>query len=494
MARKAQSIQVLQIDDRAISCLRALPSSSGVAVAEFLQERGSWSQEDGSLQRALADFASRHNLAGKPLYTVLPRHEMTVRILALPSHDTSEIANMVRFSAEEFVPYALEDLVIDQCIVAPLPDGHSRVLTVLAHKDIIDAHLSLLRGAGLEPDDVLLSTACIATAAAAAQIGATERCAIVSLAASGWEVLALNGIRLDYTRGIASPQDWEQTGDTARAGLDELATEIRASLSAYRRESEDAHGAEALYFCSEWAPVASISEAIAHEVNLPCSPASFAKKLATQGKELLTTLPLGLLGGALVAQGRSPIAISLLPKSVGEARSNAAARRRAVSAGVLAAIVAVGLGLLYAQAVFQRKAYLAQLETRIAQIRDVASGVSAKQKQLKLVQSHLDRSGGVLDLLATFSDLAPPMGMNISRVVYKRGDNFTVEGRSETKESVNQLADELRKSGVPNLEQTISGTLKSVEERGRAVWQYELISKFPASETVEEESPEDTAQ
>jgi Tfp pilus assembly protein PilN len=143
--------------------------------------------------------------------------------------------------------------------------------------------------------------------------------------------------------------------------------------------------------------------------------------------------------------------------------------------------------------VHQRHAYLAELAKQTAQVQDLAQGVAAKQKQLRLVRGHLDRSGGVLELLAKVAELAPPSGLNISRVVFKRGDSISIEGRTETKESVNQLADALRKAGAPNLEQTIGGMLKSTQERGKEVWQYELVSKFPVAESAENEPSEGTS-
>jgi Tfp pilus assembly PilM family ATPase len=61
----------------------------------------------------------------EPCYFVLPRHEITSRIITLPSQDINEIKNMVALRAEEFVPYSLEEIQISQCILEELPNSES---------------------------------------------------------------------------------------------------------------------------------------------------------------------------------------------------------------------------------------------------------------------------------------------------------------------------------------------------------------------------------
>lgn len=495
MARKTRTIHIMQFGERAISCLRVRPGATGVSIEGHEVERGHWRTDDGSLGAALADFAKRHELVGGRLYTVLPRHDIAVRMVTLPTQDPAEVARMVEFSAEEYVPYALEDLVIDQCILSPLPDGQSRVLAVLAHKDVIEGHLRLLRGAGLAPEEIFLSTACIASAIASARVPTNERCAYVNLAPEGWEALVMNGRQLDYTRGVASAQDWSSSGSSLQDALDELAAEVRASLSAYRRESDDGQGAETIHLCSDWTSVEAIGDRLSAELGMACSRAGLGASLVAQGGERMETPALALIGGALAAQGRDPFRIHLIPRDLREARVAQAGRRAAMRVGMLVAAVVVGLGVIYGDAIYQRQAYSHELEARIGRVRAAAEGVAAKQKQLQLIQSHLDRTGGVLELLARLTDLAPPSGLNVSQVTYKRGDSFTVEGRTDNKDNVNRLAEELRRSGVPQFVATTSGDLKQVEERGKIVWQYVIRTKLSpdATEAGDASTSEGTA-
>ena len=151
MSHRPNCISILTFDERTITRLRVRPSTSGIDVVSFDIERN---RPDLSLDLALKAFALTHQLANDDIYTALPRYEMTARIIELPSHDPAEIKSMIAFSAEEYVPFPVEELFINQCVLDMLPDGQSRVLAVFAHRDIIDAHLKTLRAADIEPVEI----------------------------------------------------------------------------------------------------------------------------------------------------------------------------------------------------------------------------------------------------------------------------------------------------------------------------------------------------
>ena len=169
MSRKSPNISILQFGEHLIARLRVRRSGKGIDIIAYDVERGNWPAKDGSLDEALKDFAARHNLAEDHVFSIIARHEMTARILELPSQDPAEIAGMIRLSAEEYVPFPADELLIDQCILQKLPDGRSKVLAVFAHQDVVNAHVKTLHHAQLEPEQIFLSTACLAAIAADAR-------------------------------------------------------------------------------------------------------------------------------------------------------------------------------------------------------------------------------------------------------------------------------------------------------------------------------------
>ena len=91
MALPDAAITLVQLDGTAITSLRIAPGDKPPAQIHYSAE--------GLLPRPQAPCPD----AVSPCIILLPRHEVTLRILTLPSQDTAEIAAMVQFDAA--VPY-----------------------------------------------------------------------------------------------------------------------------------------------------------------------------------------------------------------------------------------------------------------------------------------------------------------------------------------------------------------------------------------------------
>jgi hypothetical protein len=489
LARKS-NISILQFDERHITRLRVQRSPKGVDALSYDVQAGSWSASDGTLAEALRAFAKEHRLADDSVCTVLPRHEMTARILSLPTHSAVEIESMVRLSAEEYVPYPAHELVIDQTVLQKMSDGTAKVLAVFAHRDVVESHVEILRACAIEPEHIYVSTACLASAAHQAR-GEETRYALVNLASGGLEVLVIQNGRLTYGRGVAAQHDWNRLAQPGSAELEELALEVRASLSAYRRESEDGESVDRVYVCSDYADCAAAANALADATGFECAPAKFGMALFehTQPK---AGIPLVSAGAALAAQDRATLAIGLVPASLIESRQSSRMRRSLYTGGGMAAAVALSALAVFAQAYYQRASYSSELNKRIEQVRPEAESVREKYAQLLRLQQNLDRRGSALELLAALSDLIPRAGVTITRFVFTHNDTLAIHGRAESQGLASELADAMREAGqkdVPQFARARLGATKQEAEQDRQVYQFEIIVPLEVEEPSEGEAP-----
>jgi hypothetical protein len=504
LTHKTNNFSILQATESLITRLRIRRSDKGLDVVSFDIEQGQWSSQDGSLAAALKAFAVKHAMAEDQVYTVLPRHEMTARILELPSHDLSEIASMIKLSAEEYVPFPAHELVIDQHILHKTGGGESEVLVVFAHQDVVQSHLALLREAGLEPVQVFLSTACLVSAAMAARASKHQRYALVNLAAGGLEVIVMNGKRFEYGRAVASTQDWAAARGEAFLGLpdekafpgegseaaEELRVELRATLSAYRRESEDGEGVEAVYFASDWADVKPYCDDLEQEMAEECIPANLAGDLITQGADKAPRALVTALGAALLAQDRGEVSIRLLPKSVLSERERTGVKQKAVKYAALAACILLALAFLYGQAVYQRNAYVKYLEKRIAMVEPKAKNVLSKQKQLKILWNQVDRSDSVVELLADLCQLYPASDANVTHFIFTHAEKIELFGRAKNLQLVEKLTQDMvdaGKSTLPLFARAETVYDNKGIERTQEVRDFAIQIPFPNSETPRSE-------
>ncbi len=440
-----------------VSWLRAERTPGGLAVLEQDCERGDWTQGD-ALEQALKAFVARHGIASDTVLSVFPRYDVTTRILTLPSQEHDEIVGMIRLSAEEFVPYSAEELIIDHSVLRLLPSGESSVFAVLAHRDMVERHLAVLSAAGLEPRQVCLSSACLVNCALAAE--PKGRYGVIHLASGGFELAVVNDGRLAYSRGVASSQDWEQVAQDPTAGggggliqespVDELAAEIRSSLGAYRRDSEDGEGVLRLYLGCDGVDVFALCRHLSDELGLECRPASFGRDVGVQGKAL-DRAPLAALGALLGAEGTVPVTISLLPERISARRHMQSTKRIAIRIAVFAAGLCVALGGLYWQAVNTRGKVIAELQAKAQSLEPNARGIAEKREQLTILRRQVDRKGSIVEQLANVVDALPEGRANITRISLDREDGISLWGRTKSVDDVAELAQNLRNKAAQGL-------------------------------------------
>uniref|UniRef100_A0A7C4YEX8 Type IV pilus assembly protein PilM n=1 Tax=candidate division WOR-3 bacterium TaxID=2052148 RepID=A0A7C4YEX8_UNCW3 len=82
----------------------------------------------------------------------IPSRDVIVKKIKMAKMKESEAAEQIKWEAEQYIPYGIEDVVLDFQILNPdVGENMMEVLLVGAKKDSVDARLVLLRDAGLNP-------------------------------------------------------------------------------------------------------------------------------------------------------------------------------------------------------------------------------------------------------------------------------------------------------------------------------------------------------
>lgn len=74
-----------------------------------------------------------------------------VRYIQLPQMPEAELKNALRWEAEEYIPFSIDEVNLDSVILGRTGEGKVDVLLVCARKDLVNDHLEIVRGVGLTP-------------------------------------------------------------------------------------------------------------------------------------------------------------------------------------------------------------------------------------------------------------------------------------------------------------------------------------------------------
>jgi len=179
-----------------------------------------------ALAAALKAFFKLHKLPRRGIRIGVSNNRIGVRTIELAGiEDPKQLGNAVRFRAQEALPIPIEEAVLDYQVLSETTNAEglpsTRVLLVVAYRDLIDSYLQAFRAAGIKVAGVDLEAFALLralTPPAEVDPAGTQRSALVAVAVgSDRSTLAVSdGLSCEYTRVL----DWggaSLTGAIARA-------------------------------------------------------------------------------------------------------------------------------------------------------------------------------------------------------------------------------------------------------------------------------------
>ncbi len=130
---------------------------ANLALAEIpleVQEEADVDLKNDMLADLIKKLFKEHNIKSKDVVTSLPGDDAIVRYVKLPFMSDEELKNVISYEAEQYIPLAIDQVVLDFDRLGEVDeDGQKKleVLLVAAKEEIVDRHLELMNRAGLNP-------------------------------------------------------------------------------------------------------------------------------------------------------------------------------------------------------------------------------------------------------------------------------------------------------------------------------------------------------
>ena len=176
-----------------------------------------------ALAAALKDFFAKHKLPRRGVRVGVANNRIGVRTIELSGiDDEKQLANAIRFRAQEALPIPIDEAVLDFQVLSERvnEEGLStkRVLLVVAYRDLIDAYVQACRTAGIRVEGIDLEAFALLRALTPSEAPtdeAVERSALVAVAigAERSTLAVSDGFTCEFTRVL----DWG--GATLTASL-----------------------------------------------------------------------------------------------------------------------------------------------------------------------------------------------------------------------------------------------------------------------------------
>ena len=126
------------------------------AVGEVKSPRVEWRKAEATKKmidetaEALKSLLKDLKITNKQAVTALPEYEIVSRLVSLPPLKEDEIKEALKFEAETFVPYPLDQVSIDYEVIDEDEAGRLTVFAIAARNDLIANYVKVFKAAGIE--------------------------------------------------------------------------------------------------------------------------------------------------------------------------------------------------------------------------------------------------------------------------------------------------------------------------------------------------------
>ena len=313
----------------------------------------------------------------QPEYLILgvPRTKVNIRYFSFPTINDNEIRSMMGYDLASRFAYKEDELVFDQAVIGKSEDGFSRVILAAVPRNEMLSEFSLLKHAGLIPDQAALSTVSLFNQLIN-QKKDLDKCLLVYFDDGFVEVIYVGLGMLQFSRAISFKAQ----------ELEILLQEIKRTLTVLNIEGKLI---EKVFVGGKSPVVSEFAESL--------------KKIPGLNVEIDDSLD--TLKGFFQESG--PVKLSLLPE---EYKIRKVKEKRARSLVYLGILLLLNLSLIANIAFFKVKAkdgYLYALKAEIKKIESRAVVLQKKMVKARALREYINSGKMKLGLLSEIYRSAP---------------------------------------------------------------------------------------
>lgn len=437
---------------------------------------------------ALSKAFKNLKLSKQNVIVCIPRHLVTIRILEFPSTDLKEINDMVTLQVGKQTPYSREEIIFSYRPIYVEREGYTKVMLVIARKNIVNARVESLQKAGIEVGKVAVSSEGVFNWFNISYLPKitmnSEGIILLDIDSNYSDFIVIHKRQFCYSRNILiGANHLLDEGETWR---DKFVEEVSHSMELFHNEERDVKIGQ-VYLSGAARNVSGIDEYLTMKLNLPAEVADPFRGIKMHGNirvfkegEYSYVSPSPVLGMSITSKDL------LLDLTSGELRLQKemeSKRRQITLMGILgAAVVTVG-SLCLLIAIYTKNSYLTQIKKQIAQIEKEAGYVERMRKHIDLVESRLDAKQRSINVLHEVHKLTP-QEIYFTNINIEEKKRTTLQGRATAMSTVFSFVTILE--GSPYFENVATTYTTTKKEKGEEYTKFEIICMYEEENIFEE--------
>ncbi|MEP0844990.1 MAG: type IV pilus assembly protein PilM, partial [Phycisphaerae bacterium] len=171
-----------------------------VEHARILSSQSDTAARAGMVAETMKKFLDQHNLSKEPIVVAVPGQHTLARFVKLPPVDKKKIPEIVKYEAQQQIPFDMEEVIWDYQIFASSPEG-TEVGIFAMRREALRDHLRFLSDLNLEPAAVQSAPLALYNALKFDGIVGAEPAVVLDIGAQNSDLIISDGESL-WTRNI----------------------------------------------------------------------------------------------------------------------------------------------------------------------------------------------------------------------------------------------------------------------------------------------------
>lgn len=440
-----KSTVVFQIEEHMVKCLRVSNTPKKVVTAvDVIQVSG---MSDAQVSVRLEQWIKDRRITFKETYVValVPRARCILRYMTLPSHQESEVRDMIDLQVANHIPFAREEVEVDFQILTKSADGYSKAAVVILHQDAALRYWKIFEDAHIPVNTLTLSTVGLWLLGHLQPNLPNQLFGIIDLDVHASEICMCEK---DYW--LASREIPVGLKNLRAEGNKEFIRQCKLTQENMAKE-KIGQNIRVMYVVTTAGNLGSMSDelsvamgCIVKEIDV-LKGLPMAKNIQWSQSIMEDAVSMAPLVG--VALSPQPPRLNLVPRAVRERRSEKARSKELIMCGIwLAAALIVG-GLIVFMNFYKSHVRLSQADKRLELAMQQAKPIEQKLKVVRAAEQHLAQRALFGEWMNEVFNAFPP-GISLTSLELSNGNIIAFEGITSNVNDVSMVQQSLASGGV----------------------------------------------
>jgi len=410
----------------------------------------------------------------------IPRHLVTIRILEFPSTDPKEINDMVTLQVGKQTPYSREEIIFSYRPIHVEREGYTKVMLVIARRNIVNARVEALQKAGIEVGKVAVSSEGVYiwfSIAYAQEIeDSGEGVILLDIDSNYSDFIVMHKGQFAYTRNILIGTN--HLMDKEEKWREKFAEEVGHSIELFHNEERDVKISQ-IFLSGAARNIVDLDRYLNTQLNIPSESTNPFNNLKLHSdirifteEETVFVSPSPLLG--MTVKSRD-LQLDLTSGELRIQKEMELKRKQITLMGILAGAVIMVGSLVLLIAMYTKNSYLNEIKKNIAQIAKEAGYVERMRKHIDLVEDRLDAEHRSLNILYEVHGLTPNE-IHFTNINIEESKRTILQGRAQAMSNVFSFVTTLEES--PFFESVSTTYTTTKKDQGEEYTKFEIICMF----------------